>query len=359
MRDVNTILYPCGCYGNFINYITLYLAGKIDIEFPKLNDRKVFHMLYENKMKYTFYAYERQSLISWVNNTPNCYNQDSKQEYVNLLMHEHACFPTNDHTWLFDHSIIEAWIRALTFCSLNFKRTLFIYNTRDCYAWRLNNEYFKIKQYEDWKKHGISEEWGDAWYDDADLGEYKECEKITGIDRARCQLNVDIPKENLQQYNVESVYDLNPGQLRHLMSQYLYDKTIRDHLTNQEIEVLKDEYPNVCFVDISDFRGNFVSTLKRICKYFNIKTKKKDEELYEIKEYWSKLQDHMYKDILIENIIFSLKKDYPFDWSRGPKLTFIDEFILQRYLNDIGINFSMWNDDPFPVNTEQLKNYIT
>ena len=41
------------------------------------------------------------------------------------------------------------------------------------------------------------------------------------------------------------------------------------------------------------------------------------------------------------------------------KLTFIDEFILQRYLNDIEINFGMWNDDPFPVNTEQLKNYIT
>ena len=38
-----------------------------------------------DKMKYTFYAYDRQSLGSWINNTLNYYNQDPKQEYVNLL----------------------------------------------------------------------------------------------------------------------------------------------------------------------------------------------------------------------------------------------------------------------------------
>ena len=360
MRDVNTILYPCGCYGNFINYITLYLAEKIDIDLPIIKDRQAFHMLYKDKMKYTFYAYDRVDVISLFNNVPNQWGQDSKKEYANLLMHEHAAFPKDDMSdfWL-KHSAVECWIQALTLCDLNFKRTLFIYNTRDCYAWILNNLYFKIKQYEDWGAHGLSEKHTDKFYDDAGMGEYKECEKMIGIDRARCHLNVDIPKENLQQYNVESVYDLNLGQLRHLMSQYLYDKTIRYHLTNKEVEVLKDEYPNICFVDISEFRGDFVNTLKRICKHFKIKTKNKDSKLYDIKEHWSKLQDNMYKDILIENIIFSLKKDIPFDWSSGPELTFVDEFILQRYLNDIEINFGMWNDDPFPVNTEQLKNYIT
>ena len=70
-------------------------------------------------------------------------------------MHEHAAFPKDDMSdfWL-KHSAVECWIQALTLCDLNFKRTLFIYNTRDCYAWEVNNQYFKIKQYEDWKNHG-------------------------------------------------------------------------------------------------------------------------------------------------------------------------------------------------------------
>ena len=86
MRDVNTILYPSGCYGNFINYITLYLAGKVDIEFPKLNNRKVFHMLYKDKMKYTFYAYDRVDVISLFNNVPNQWGQDSKKEYAKRIL---------------------------------------------------------------------------------------------------------------------------------------------------------------------------------------------------------------------------------------------------------------------------------
>jgi hypothetical protein len=124
-------------------------------------------------------------------------------------------------------------------------------------------------------------------------------------------------------------------------------------LIGQNINKLK--FNNLMLIELDSLRDDFISTITKILKFFNIQVNQTDLEF--IHKNWLSNQHHIYKDQQLKEIVSSLVNNNELDWTNY-NLTFFDEIFIQRLLLDQGIAISCYKLNKFPTTTKEFSSLL-
>lgn len=159
--------------------------------------------------------------------------------------------------------------------------------------------------------------------------------------------------ENLAKFEVSSLKDTKPWQLREFLSLFLY-KQHQDETNAVEVE--KFTHPKLIKIDIRDLFNNFETTIKSLLTKLHLPLIRNDFDF--VYRNWLPLQQHQNKDKVVKQIIDSVINQNNFDWS-SEKLSIVDEAIVQMRLRDLhNLDMLCYNLNEFPSNTTELRKVL-
>jgi hypothetical protein len=337
MKNTKVILYPAGGYGHFINWCCEYFSNNLDSDDVPLNDLGNCHNFKKTVL-----------LTIW----PQLKNYtDSAQEDSYIQIHHSSFSLPISVSLTYDEFIID-FEKNLNYLTNNYQKTICLLTTKSSKMWMVNNQFFKIRV-EDWV--GTDIQAAIDFFRSFNLSEEHVKESISyGIDRLKCQINNDPGMApNFLQWGHDSIDEFETWELRELASQYYYDRLSATHILHEDsVELLKNKFPTIHFIEVDGLRDNFVGTIKSILEYFELPLNNWNK-ISSIYETWLDKQIHINKDKQISEIVDALTTQQELDWSDW-NLTFIDEAVIQRKLSDNNISIKCWKLNNFPTNTKDF-----
>jgi hypothetical protein len=337
MKATNVILYPPGAYGHFINWCCEYFSGNLDSDDVPLNDLGNCH------------NFKKTVLLAIYPQLKNY--TESMQEDNFIQTHDCSFSPPTSVSLPYD-GFINDFEKKLNYLINNYQKTICLLTTKSSKIWMLNNQIYKIRV-EDWA--GTDTQAAIDFFRNFNMSEEKINEKIFyGIDRLKCQINNQPGMStNFSQWGHDSINEFETWELRELVSQYYYDKISATHILHEDfVELLKNKFPTIHFIEVDKLRDDFVGTIKSILEYYELPIDNWDK-ISTIHETWLSKQLHINKDKQISDIVDALVTKQELDWTDW-NLTFIDEAVIQRKLLENGISIKCWKLNNLPTNTKDF-----
>jgi hypothetical protein len=323
------VVYPSGLYGTFIEWILNFLEDP-SLELP-FNQNGNSHKFRGHGFLF------RETLLQHV---------ESGRKYKFCRAHPDALNDDN----LFNNRYDAVLQKSLTFFKDHFDKIVFMYHRENTTLWYENNKLDKILMTEEDYEHVLKppgytrEQASDILTDDPVL-KIKHTIDNT-INAKASQMGID----NLMGWGKTSIYDFEIWELRELLSFCWFS---RSQGAIEAYNVLKNNNPDVLFVDIEDLKNNFFSTIEKIVQHhqpdFSLSTEQR-QKLYEIQQQWLPLQKQINKDTLCNKIVECIKQGQSFDWS-DQNLSIVDEAWIQKSLREHGILIKCNGLNVFPTNT--------
>jgi hypothetical protein len=336
MRDTNLILYTPGAYGNFINWCCSYFGGlTTDINIPFTAVGSV----------HNFYAGQKHLMIS-----KQLYQYlESAETFPFVQSHEVTLLPPDETA--FKKSNFDILNTYLPRMVDEFKQIIYVYPTLSSWCCLIDNQISKIKTFEDAKLLGINDPLQYLMDLDLDQRNLKLCE-LVGMERIKFELATELSQENLMQWGHENINQFSLWELRELGSIYYYDRCLSHILTDDQLSILKTNFPSIQYIPLDQLRDNFNNTMQDILKLFKINVNN-ISELEKIYQSWIPTQKHIFADRYINEIVYALENEIDFQWT-GFNISFFDEIIIQRKLSDKGLKINCYDIDQFPTNTKDF-----
>lgn len=330
-------MYPVGAYGHFINWCCEYFSNNLDSDDVPLNDlgnchnfkKTVLLCIYPQLKNYT----------------------ESTQEDNFIQTHDCSFSPSTSVSLTYDE-FIDDFEKNLNYLINNYQKTICLLTTKSSKIWMVNNQIYKIRV-EDWV--GTDIQAAIDFFRSFNVPEEQINEQISyGIDKLKIQINNQPGMStNFSQWGHDSINEFETWELRELASQFYYDRISATHILHEDsVELLKNKFPTIHFIEVDGLRDNFVGTIKSILEYFEL-TLNNWNKISSIYETWLSKQIHINKDKQILDIVEALINQRELDWSDW-NLTFIDEAVIQRKLLDNNISIKCWQLNNFPTNTKNL-----
>jgi hypothetical protein len=208
---------------------------------------------------------------------------------------------------------------VLTTITKNFKKVIYLTPTYSSILWNMNNKKEKIE-----RKFHIEEE--EEFY-----------------------------TPNLKNWNVLTVDEAEPWQLREFLSLFKYPQFMSETELNR-LPQFQQTFSTVKFVPIDLLKNNFKDTIIDLLNYCEL-TPTNIDKIDSIHTVWKEKQFHMNKDQLINDIITAIISNTFYDWKQH-NLTLIDEALIQYHLRQHNIEIKCYNLNSFPTNTDNLRTYF-
>jgi hypothetical protein len=337
MKDTKVILYPTGAYGHFINWCCEYFSNNLDSDDVPLNDLGNCHN-FKKIVLLTVY--------------PQLKNYTESTQEDNFIQTHNCSFsPLTSVSPTYD-KFINDFEKNLNYLIDNYQKTICLLTTKSSKIWMVNNQIYKIKA-ED--RFGTDTQAKIDFFRSFNMSEEQINEQIhDGIDKLKIQINNQSGMStNFSQWGHDSINEFETWELRELASQYYYDRISATHILHEDsVELLKNKFPTIHFIEVDGLRDNFVGTIKSILEYFGLPLNKWNK-ISNIYETWLSKQIHINKDKQILDIVEALINQRELDWSDW-NLTFIDEAVIQRKLSDNNISIKCWKLNNFPTNTKDF-----
>ena len=338
MKNTNVILYPAGAYGHFINWCCEYFSGNLNSDVIPLNDLGNCH------------NFKKTVVLSFYPQLKNYTDSTQEDSYIQI---HHSSFSPHSVVAVSYDKFISDFEKNLNYLTNNYQKTICLLTTETSKIWILNNQIYKIRV-EDWV--GTDIQTAVDFYKSVNVSEEDIKEHISyGINRLKCQINNQPGmKTNFSHWGHNSIDEFETWELRELASHYYYDRASAEHniLHKNTVEQLKNKFQTIHFIEVDNLRDNFIETIKSILEYFNISFNNYDK-ISGVYEIWLSKQIHINKDKQILDIVNALINQQELDWFDW-NLTFIDEAIIQRKLQDNNISIKCWKLNDFPTNTKDL-----
>lgn len=337
MKSTNIVLYPSGAYGTFIEWILTFLTGGTK-DYP-FNENGNSH-----KFKGNFFE-PKEKLFKFLN---------SDLEFNFSRIHPGLFTGVNDHDTVHSvkfHKFLES---DITFLKNNFRKVLVLYFDNSSVLWNSNNNLIKILMTNeiytrDYKTYGYTETFLKIVMEKDSILKMRHF-----IDMEINSKNSPLTIQNLQAWSKNTIYDFDIWELRELLSLYWVSSI------NSQIDawatVTQDK--DVLSISMSELRDNFIQTIIKIAKYFDINvTTQQIIEIEQINTAWRKLQTQIDKDAQCIKIAESIINNIPHDWTNYT-LSIIDEAWIQKFLADRGIQIKCYNLNTFPTNSMDFQTYL-
>jgi len=338
----NLILYECGAYGTFFEWIFNFIEGTTST--LPLESTGSSHLFVGNLL------HPKEKIFEYI-------NSDNKNRFS-------RCHPnifefasdTKGDQW-FNTKSNQPWDKVLQedldFLKNHFDKILVLTFSKSSMLWIENNyidktflsdNIFKSR----FEKYGYLKE---SFNLQTDPIEFIRHQIDYNVDRKRTHLTI----ENLKKWNKTSIFDFDIWELRELLAlQYFHGVFIRE----QAWKTVSLNNDDVKFIFIDSLRDKFIDTILTAAEYFNLNvTARRIEELKEIHKSWAKLQKQIDKDSICNQIVTSIIANDFFDWSTH-SLSIIDEAWVQKSLSDNSIQIKCWNLNTFPTNTKDFEEYL-
>jgi hypothetical protein len=341
MKDTNVIIYDAGAYGHFINWCCSYFSGYIDTNIVPFTDTGSVHNSFPGNYK-PMCSLQIEEYINSTDTIP--FLQTHKDLIRSTSRIDH--FKENSFEYIFDD---------FKYISENFKKSIYVYATKNSINWITNNSYYKIKLYRDLINSGISENPEEFLLSRGMSHQELNELKVIGIDRLRLQLESELSVDKRNAWGHNSILDFDLWELRELCCEYFYDRCYSKILTESQIEKLSNAFANIKFVGLDQLNTNFICTITEILNFFNINSS--IDELNIIHQQWLPKQVYINADRQIAQIVDAIVNDVYFDW-QNYNLTFFDEIFIQRRLLDMGIELACYQINTFPSNTKDFKSLL-
>lgn len=320
MKKHTAIYYHAGAYGTFIEWCLNYFSDKnfhSDLPFTAIGNSHLFHgnLILSEKM----FSEVNQNPYRFFRTHPGCSNSTNKK-LLNTPKKPIECY-RNELKLLQDIS----------------DNVIVLYFNDHNILWGINNIVKSFSQLDDFmKEYYTSNQYFDFNRDD--------CKTLT----QRIKLDLTLSGEtHYKQWSRNSWEEMDDWQLREFLSLYL-EKHWFDLYTS--LVKIKDEFPNIIFIELGSLRDNFKDTISMICDKLNLTLQRTNFEY--VYNAWFSKQTFINRDEEVNKIVHATISDVKYHWQ---KLTIIDEAIIQKKLRDNGINLKCFDLNVFPQNSQQLK----
>lgn len=338
MIDTNLIIYTGGAYGNFINWCCSYFTGLVptlDVPFTQYGSvHNIFpgqkHLLLPGQFKEFI---EKKELAPFA----QCHGFD---------------FP-NGGPPLPGEADFTAIVRNLE--NNNFKKSIYLYPTINSISWITNNQYFKVRPFEDLIRLGVVDPEAFLKYNGVSDNRIKILEAI-GVDRLKLELSAELSQDSIGAWDHSGIDEFDIWELRELSMMYFYNRSIDNLITPSQEATLIEKFPNILFIRLDQLRTDFNKTIINILNHFDIAVKNLNE-VDLLHRFWLPKQEHINKDELINDIVKALVNDIELDWS-DYNITFFDEVFIQRKLLEMGIALRCYNLNKFPTTTKDFASLL-
>jgi len=333
MKNTNVILYTAGAYGSFICWCCSYFSGLISDRSIPLTTVGTVHNSFPGVNPLFFPSQFEEYMKS-----------DKDLPFIQL--HETSVFNDSDYQKFVKENVVD----VLNYLNNNFSKTIYVYPTDTSINWLINNQYFKIRPFEDYIRLGITNDPEEYLIScGAELRDIEKLKKF-GVDRLRIELSQQVLADNLIKHGHTSIDGFDLWQLRELSSEYFYDSK---HAQLSALATInQSDFKNICFVRLDTLRDNFVECLTTILNYFDISNTNVDD-MNIIYNQWIVKQKYINADQQIDKIVNALINNIELEWETY-KLTFFDEIAIQRKLLDNNIKIKCYNLNQFPTNTRNF-----
>jgi hypothetical protein len=155
----------------------------------------------------------------------------------------------------------------------------------------------------------------------------------------------------IKNWGKQDISNLDTWELREFLSLYLHGAW--DDVYNIT-DTLKQEFPNVIFIEIGELRDNFVTNIVALFNKLNLPIVR--DNLDFVYEKWNDLQFFKNRDNEVAQIVKDTIGNNYRSWNQ---LSIIDEAEIQRQLRNNGWEIKCYNLNIFPSNTKDLKKLLT
>jgi len=333
LMKTNLIYYPGGCYGTFLEWCcNFFSVDGTENEFPFLS---------------TGSSHKFDGNWLW---PPEFLHKYIESDITLPLA---RCHPSifekpNSHDTFKNNTLFDIVSTDIDFLSQNFRKIVVCHPSESSYLWLENNQLdkFVIEDKDQWRQH--FEPWGYEWGYNQDILLVADDKKL----RFSTILKNELDLKNIQQWK-HNIDDFDMWELRELLSLYWFNR-IKDSMSCWD--TLKQKYPDISFVSLNDLKYKFSETVIDYLNYLDIKIDStKLSRLAELEHEWKKIQYHINKDKLVNDIVQNLINQQDFKWNQ---LSIIDEAYIQKLLRDQGIEIKCWNLNTFPTNTKDFLPYL-
>ena len=206
---------------------------------------------------------------------------------------------------------------SLQYSSNNFNNVIYLHCTDQSIVWNINNK--------------LEKTWDGGWI----------------------EYNRSVFSNNLKNWGLDKSLDNIPTwELREFLSFFLYEQHVSETELNNT-ELFKSNFPNALIISIDTLRDSFEEVITDIINRLNLPIVRNN--FSEIYQEWIRLQFHCNKDKLVGSIVNATINDIDMSW---PRLTLVDEAMIQYYLRIKGYEIKCYNLNEFPTNTKLLKELL-
>lgn len=156
--------------------------------------------------------------------------------------------------------------------------------------------------------------------------------------------------DQVKNWNKNSIAEMQPWELREFLSLYMYSEWVGLY---QSLSEIKNEFPNIIFLEIGQLRDDFHNTISSLLEKVNLTKCREDTEY--IYNAWSELQHFKHRDSEVKKIVNSTINNIDLTWD---KLSIIDEAEIQRQLRVNGWEIKCFDLDIFPTSSTQLRSVL-
>ena len=160
---------------------------------------------------------------------------------------------------------------------------------------------------------------------------------------------------NITNQCLDSWEDKNLWELREWLSLWLYDTHLAETVYKDVKKYINDRNDRVFKIPINMIRDDFINTFQSLSKYLELDNIRSTKDLEKLHEDWLLNEKHLYKDRLIENIVYAIINDIHKEMT---DLTIIDQAGIQRRLRLEGYEIKCYGLNEWPKTTTQLRELI-
>jgi hypothetical protein len=335
MKETNVIYYLPGCYGTFLHWIFNYIDSNFTLELP-FEKNGSSHKLYDNNEDLHFIP-------------PQIADYFQSQKHVPIF----RCHPNIFSLYQGDHRILfeKLYTDDLSYLNEHANKIIVLYADQSSLMFFLQNFLTKtLAEYSFFEKKFLP-----LGYD---LDTIKWLNQNTFIDRLKFFVYESCDSaENFQFWSNVDKDNISIWQLREILSYRFFNQYFEPNHELTSWETVRNKFKNLKFVEISQFRENFHTTILDCVAFFNYDTQQLQPRLEKIKQEWLCRQAHINKDTICKQIVTNIVNNRFFDWG-GLNLNLLDEAYIQRLLREKRIEIKCWGLDNFPDNTDKLMPYL-
>jgi len=141
-------------------------------------------------------------------------------------------------------------------------------------------------------------------------------------------------------------------EIREWLSIWLYDQHMAESGYRDITNYSNDR---VFKIPINKIRDDFINTFQSLSKYLELDNIRSTKDLEKLHEDWLLNEKHLYKDRLIENIVYAIINDIHKEMT---DLTIFDQADIQRRLRLEGYEIECYGLNEWPKTTTQLRELI-